>query len=103
MKLTPKTIEHLKPRDRRVEIADAGAAGLYLLLQPSGHRSWAVRYRANGQPIKLTLGSWPQLSLHDARVAAAKAREQVAKGNDPAAARKAAKIEAMEAAANTVA
>jgi integrase len=103
MKLTPKTIEHLKPRDHRVELPDAGAAGLYLILQPSGARSWAVRYRANGKPTKLTLGAWPKVSLHDARASAAAALKQVKLGNDPALARKAAKIEAMEAAANTVA
>jgi integrase len=103
MKLTPKTIEHLKPRDRRVEIPDTGAAGLYLILQPSGHRSWATRYRANGTPVKLTIGSWPKVSLHDARVAAAEALNQVKLGNDPARARQNAKVKAMEAQANTVA
>jgi integrase len=103
MKLTPKTIEHLKPRDHRVEIPDAGAVGLYLILQSSGAKSWATRYRFNDKPTKLTLGSWPQLSLHDARVAAAQAREQVAKGIDPAAAKQAAKVETMEVAKNTVA
>jgi integrase len=104
MKLTPKTIEHLKPRDRRVEIPDAGAAGLYLLLQPSGHRSWAVRYRGanGGKPTKLTIGAWPKVSLHDARVAAAEALKQVKLGNDPARARQDAKIKADAAKADTV-
>ena len=102
MKLTPKTIEHLKPRDRRVEIPDAGAAGLYLILQPSGHRSWATRYRANGKPVKLTIGPWPKISLHDARVAAAEALKQVKLGNDPARARQDAKVKADAAKADTV-
>jgi integrase len=102
MKLTPKTIEHLKPRDRRVEIPDAGAAGLYLILQPSGHRSWATRYRANGKPVKLTIGPWPNVSLHDARVAAAEALKQVKLGNDPARARQDAKVRADAAKADTL-
>jgi integrase len=102
MKLTPKTIEHLKPRDRRTEIADAGAAGLYLVLQRSGHKSWAARYRVNGKPAKLTIGPWPKVSLHDARVAAAQAREQVARGMDPAKAKADAKIKADAAKADTV-
>jgi integrase len=102
MKLTPKTIEHLKPRDRRVEIPDAGAAGLYLILQPSGHRSWATRYRANGKPVKLTIGPWPKVSLHDARVAATEALKQVELGNDPARARQDAKIKADAAKADTL-
>jgi integrase len=103
MKFTPKTIEHLKPRDHRVEIPDSKADGLYLILQPSGHRSWAARYRADGRSVKLTLGSWPAVSLHDAREAAAAALKQVKLGNDPAKARQDAKIAAMEAAKSTVA
>jgi integrase len=103
VKLTAKSVEHIKPGLMRKEIPDSGCAGLYLILQPSGHRSWAVRYRFNGKPIKLTLGPWPKVSLHDARVAAAEARKQVKQGNDPARARADAKVKAMEAQTNTVA
>jgi integrase len=103
MKLTPKTIEHLKPRDHRVEIPDAGAAGLYLVLQSSGVRSWAVRYRHNGRSVKLTLAKWPAMTLADARKAAADAQHALAQGNNPAKAKQTAKIKAMEAEANTVA
>jgi integrase len=103
MKLTPKTIEHLKPRDHRVEIPDAGAAGLYLVLQSSGVRSWAVRYRHNGRSVKLTLAKWPAMTLADARKAAADAQHALAQGNNPAKAKQTAKIKAMETASNTVA
>jgi integrase len=102
-KLTSKFVDNIKPRATRVEIPDSGCVGLYLQLQPSGARSWAVRYRAGGKSIKLTVGSYPVVSLHDARIAATKAREQVAKGVDPAKAKADAKAKAMEAAANTVA
>jgi integrase len=101
-RLTDIGIRNLKPGPVRREISDAGS-GLYLVQQPSGHQSWAVRYRAAGRPIKLTLGSWPRLSLHDARVAAAEALKAVKQGNDPARARQDAKVKAMEAQANTVA
>ena len=30
----------------RTEIPDGGCPGLFLILQPSGKRSWAVRYRS---------------------------------------------------------
>jgi integrase len=103
MKLTPKTIEHLKPRDHRVEIPDAGAAGLYLVLQSSGVRSWAVRYRHNGRSVKLTLAKWPAMTLADARKVAADAQHALAQGNNPAKAKQTAKIKAMETASNTVA
>lgn len=40
----------------RQEIADAALPGLYLVVQPSGAKSWALRYRQEGKPAKLTLG-----------------------------------------------
>jgi integrase len=102
MKLTTKYVENVRPDEARREIADGGCAGLYLLLQPSGHRSWAVRYRVGGRSAKLTIGSWPEVSLLDARVAAAAARKRVKQGEDPAAAKQDDKIRADAARENTV-
>jgi integrase len=101
-KLTTKTIENLKPGPARREIPDGGS-GLYLVLQPSGARSWAVRYRHAGRPAKLTIGSWPALTLATARKDAANALHELERGSDPAEARKTAKVEAAAAKANTVA
>src|ERR1700730_16253782 len=102
MRLTAKSVEHLKPRDHRVEIPDAGAAGLYLVLQSSGVRSWAVRYRHNGKSVKLTLGAWPAMTLADARKAAADAQHALAQGQNPARAKADAKIKADAAKADTL-
>ncbi len=52
---TDIAIRNMKPGDVRREIPDPGCAGLYLVLQPSGVQSWAVRYRYEGKPRKLTL------------------------------------------------
>jgi integrase len=100
-KLTTKTIENLKPGPQRREISDGGS-GLWLVMQPSGRRSWAVRYRFAGRPAKLTLGGWPALTLAAARKGAADALHELAQGHDPGAARKAATIAAAAARANTV-
>jgi integrase len=101
-KLTTKAIENLKPRDKRVEIPDGGT-GLYLISQPSGHCSWALRFRVDRRPIKMTLGQWPGMTLADARKAAADAQHELARGSNPAKAKVDVKVKAMEAAANTVA
>jgi hypothetical protein len=42
MKLAAKGITALRPTDRRQEIKDDGCRGLYLLVQPSGTKGWAV-------------------------------------------------------------
>lgn len=72
--LNQKIIENLRPDPaKRLEIPDGALVGLYLVLQPSGARSWAVRYRADGKPRKLTLAPFPRMGLADARKAAGEA------------------------------
>jgi integrase len=101
MRLTAKSVEHIKPGATRREIPDDGCVSLYLIVQPSGKKSWAVRYRYQGHPTKLTLIG--VTSLAAARKAATDALHELEQGNDPAAARKADKLEAMAAKANTLA
>jgi hypothetical protein len=88
--LSKAAIHRLTPDARkRLEIADAGQPGLYLLIQPSGHKSWAVRYRVRGRSRKLTLDGFP--SVATARKFAREALDAVAKGEDPAIAKKTAR------------
>jgi integrase len=101
-KFTTKFVENVKPGPGRREIPDPGCGNLYLLLQPSGHRSWAVRYRRGGKSVKLTLGQWPAMTLLDARRAAIDAQRELGKGRDPARAKADSKIRADAAKADTV-
>ena len=88
--LTAKAIEKFQPDpERRREVPDGLLPGLYLVVQPSGAKSWAVRYRANGKPAKLTLGRFPAIKLSKARELARDNLEAVAKGSDPAAEKRA--------------
>ena len=91
--LTDITIRKLlaSPPPKRVEHADGKVAGLFFITQPSGATSWALRYRADGASRKLTLGSFPALDLKTARRKAEEARGAIAKGEDPAAAKTAAR------------
>jgi integrase len=114
VKLTTIAVEQARAGAARREIPDGGCPGLYLVIQPNGTKSWAVRYRApsklggDGQraPRKLTLGSVATISLKAARAAATDALKQVEAGNDPAvdkvAAKAAAKADAIAARDNTV-
>ncbi|RWF71885.1 MAG: site-specific integrase [Mesorhizobium sp.] len=43
---------------KRLEIPDAILPGLFLIIQPTGRKAWALRYRHKGKPRKLTLGSF---------------------------------------------
>jgi integrase len=77
--LTKVAIDNLKPRPARYEVSDGN--GLYVVVQPSGRKSWALRFRIGGKPRKLTLDRG--LSLAEARAAAATAIVEVEKGADP--------------------
>jgi integrase len=73
----------MRPSAVRREIPDRYLGGLYLIVQPTGAKSWAIRYRHNGQTRKYTLGSYPAYDLKSAREAGAKALRRVAEGYDP--------------------
>jgi integrase len=101
--LTARSIETAKPLAVRQEISDGGCRGLFLVVQPSGVRSWAIRFRINRKTAKHTLGSWPEVSLAEARRLAAAAMAQVAQGTDPRDEKRKATAEAAERDRDTVA
>jgi integrase len=82
-KLTTRAVETIKPIALRQEIPDSLLPGLYLIVQPSGARSWAVRYRHNGRPRKHTLGPYPAIDLKSARALGSKVLRAAAEGRDP--------------------
>lgn len=94
--LTAKGIDALKSGASRQEIPDGAMPGLYLVVQTSSMKSWAVRYRSKGKPKKHTLGTYPAIKLADARTLAAQVLTAVAEGRDPSEEKKQAKREAAE-------
>ncbi len=91
--LTIRAIESLALPETRREVPDGLVNGLYLVVQPSGGKSWAVRYRsADGRPRKYTIpGTYPAIDLRSARELAQQVLVAVARGGDPAAEKKAAR------------
>jgi integrase len=89
--LTVKAIENFEPGASRREVPDGDVRGLYLQIFPSGKASWAFRYRFGGRTRKLTIGASPEIGLKDARDLARAAHLQIASGEDPGAAKQAAR------------
>ena len=96
--LTAAAIEKFRPGPERRRIRDALAKSLFLVIEPSGHKSFQMRFRRpDGKPAKLTLGpvdfsgselkSAPQigqpLTLAAARLLAAQVHQDRARGLDP--------------------
>jgi integrase len=88
--LTDPAVKGAKPRrDKktgkliRTEVPDRGLPGLYLIVQPSGKKSWAVRYRHRRKPIKFTIGPYPLIGLAKAREKAREVLVEASEGRDP--------------------
>ena len=100
--LDPRDIAALPPRDLTYEVADSRVVGLRAVIQPSGFKSFAVRYVFNGRTRKLTLGPFPRIKLKQARKLASAALLSVHSGKDPGAekieARRRAKTDSVQAA-----
>jgi integrase len=79
--LTVVQIRALRPAERPYKVADVD--GLYLLVQPSGALLWRFRYRCCGIERKLSLGSFPDVSLVQARRKRDEAKAELDDGIDP--------------------
>ena len=101
-RLTDLAIRNAKPKVCRYEQSDNGGS-LRLVVQPSGHKSFATRVWFNGKQIKHTLGDVAVLSLADALMADIEAVKNAKNGIDPRKAKQDAKVERMVAAENTFA
>jgi len=99
MPLTDVAIRSAKPREKPYKLADA--AGLFLLVQPSGGKLWRLKYRIDGREKKLGFGTYPDVSLSDARKRRDEARELIAAGKDPSREKQRAKVRARLDAGNT--
>ena len=67
MGLTATQVKNAKPKDKVYRIADQG--GLCLEVKPTGKKFWRYRYRFEGKATMLGLGTYPVMSLADARLA----------------------------------
>ena len=86
--LTAAAVDRIKPPAKgQVEHFDKGYPGLALRVSYGGGKSWVFFYRFNGRLRRMTLGTYPALSLAEAREAWRVVREEAAKGRDPAAQR----------------
>ena len=89
--LTDAAVKRLKPPAKgQVEYFDAGYPGLALRISYGGRKAWTFFYRLRGGKLqRLSLGTYPALSLAEARDAWREARKQVERGRDPSAAKRA--------------
>ncbi|MCC3309174.1 tyrosine-type recombinase/integrase [Psychrobacter sanguinis] len=84
--LSDSKIRKLKPTDKCTPSRPdkySDQQGLQLLVRSSGTRTWVSAYRFDGKQQKTTLGTYPQMSLAEARVANSDIKALVANGVNP--------------------
>ena len=99
MVLTVFAVEKAKPRERPFMLTDGN--GLHLLVGSNGSKLWRFRYRFGGRQKFLSLGSFPEATLAEARLKRDDARRLIAQGTDPSAHRNNEKTAAQVAGQNT--
>ena len=99
MPLTDTAVRNAKPKDKPYKLSDF--AGLYLLIRPSGSKLWRYDYSFFKKRNTLALGSYPVVSLADARRKRDNAKELLSRDIDPSAQRKLDRLAAQQAAGNT--
>ncbi len=99
MALTDIAIRNAKPGAKPYKLGDT--RGMFLLVQPTGGKLWRLKYRVDGREKKLGIGTYPEISLANARKRRDDAREQIAAGKDPSREKQRDKTRARLAADNT--
>jgi len=84
-KLTQRLCESVKPDpEKRLVVKDTEVPGLLLKVSPTGKKTFMLYYRtATGEQREPALGSFPQMSVDDARKKARIWRAEVDRGGDP--------------------
>jgi hypothetical protein len=81
MPLNARQVETAKPRDKAYKLTDGG--GLYLMVNTNGSKYWRMKYRFGGKEKKLSFGTYPTISLAEARTKRYETRKVLANDKDP--------------------
>lgn len=84
--LTDSDIANAQPSHSNRKLYDEN--GLYLLIKTTGGKLWRFKYRYAGSEQSVTFGTYPELSLSDARAMCNQHHEDMAQGIDPSLKRK---------------
>ncbi|NDI84090.1 Arm DNA-binding domain-containing protein [Undibacterium crateris] len=78
--LTDIQVKNAKPKEKAYKLADCG--GMYLEVTPTCSKLWQKKFRqANGSECRLAFGTYPEVSLAEAREKRLEARKQIAQGS----------------------
>ena len=79
--LTDAQVRKIKPLEKKAKYSDE--KGMYLEVTPSGGMHWRMKFRFNGKENIFSIGTYPEISLAQARRARDEARIQLYNNIDP--------------------
>ena len=83
MKFTDASIKALKPISERYEKWETNGKGFGIRVSPTSRKTFIFMFRFDGTARRMTLGSYPRITLSRAHELHAKARQELEKGIDP--------------------
>lgn len=86
MPLTDTDIADAKPSDTNRKLYDQN--GLYILIKTTGGKLWRLKYSYAHKEQSVTLGTYPELSVSDARDICEQHHRDIQQGIDPSINRK---------------
>ena len=89
--LTDKEIKATKPALKKYKLYDQATKGLHLIIHPNGGKYWQLDYSLVGKRTTTALGTYPTVSLKEARDKSIDYKRLVEQGVDPAITKKEAK------------
>jgi integrase len=78
--LTDTQLKNAKPKEKKYKLSDGG--GLFMQINPNGSKLWRLSYRIQGKAKEYAIGTYPNISLSDARTIRDEQKSLVASGID---------------------
>lgn len=85
MPLSDIEIKKMQPKDKLYRVKDSDK--LYIEVKPNGKKTWRLRLKIGGKENMISLGSYPEVKLKDARAKRDEFNVQRSKGENPLEAR----------------
>ena len=79
--LTDVKIRNIKPSEKKARYSDE--KGMYLEVTPSGGMYWRMKFRFNGKENIFSIGTYPEITLAQARRTRDEARLKLKDGINP--------------------
>jgi len=90
--LTDLKIKKARAKEKPYKMYDS--LGLFVLINPNGSKLWRQKYQLDGKERTIAHGSYPAVTLREARTKRDGIRDQLAAGTDPAVQKRLDRIEA---------